>query len=115
MNSKKQGLPGAMSYSTSAASFQNKSLIGAVERDGSCVFIYDLYSDFSCQCNQYHRTLSNFYRSIGMNDADMLPFHLFYFEGDMAAFLGNGKTAARIIYLGKFYDFYFVHIYKNGG
>ena len=21
-----------------------------------------------------------------MNDADMLPFHLFYFEGDMAAF-----------------------------
>lgn len=33
----------------------------------------------------------------------------------MDVFLGDGKTAARIIYLGKFYDFYFVHIYKNGG
>ena len=115
MNSKKQGLPGAMSYSASAAFSQNKSLIGAVERDGSCVFIYDLYCDFSCQCNQHHRTLSKFYRSIRLNGADMLPFHLFYFEGDMAAFLGNGKTAARIVNSGKFYDFYSAHIYKNGG
>ena len=115
MNSKKQGLLGAMSYSAPAAFSQDKSLIGTVEREGSCVFIYDLYSDFSCQCNQHHRTMFKFHRCIGMNDADMLPFHLFYFEGDMAAFLGNGKTAARIIYLGKFYYFYFVHIYKNGG
>lgn len=114
MNSKKQGLPGAMDYSASAAFSQNKSLIGAVERDGSC-FFHNLYGDFSCQCNQHHRTMFKFHRGIGMNDADMLPFHLFYFEGDMAAFLGDGKTAARIIYLGKFYDFYFVHIYKNGG
>ena len=36
MNSKKQGLPGAMSYSASAAFSQDKSLIGAVEREGSC-------------------------------------------------------------------------------
>ena len=114
MNSKKQGLLGAMSYSASAAFSQNKSLIGAVEREGSC-FFHNLYGDFSCQCYQHHRTMVKFHRGIGMNDADMFPFHLFYFEGDMAAFLGNGKTAARIIYLGKFYDFYFVHIYKNGG
>ena len=115
MNSKKQGLLGAMSYSASAAFSQNKSLIGAVERDGSCVFIYDLYCDFSCQCNQHHRALSKFYRGIWLNGADAIPFHLFDVEGDMAAFLGNGKTAARIIYLGKFYDFYSAHIYKNGG
>lgn len=114
MNSKKQGVPGAMDYSAPAACSQNKSLIGTVEREGSC-FFHNLYGDFSCQCNQHHRTMVKFYRGIGMNDADMLPFHLFYFEGDMVAFLGNGKTAARIIYLGKFYDFYFVHIYKNGG
>lgn len=114
MNSKKQGLPGAMSYSASAAFLQDKSLIGAVEREGSC-FFHNLYSDFSCQCNQHHRTMFKFHRGIGMNDADVIPFHLIYFEGDMAAFLSDGKTAARIIYLGKFYDFYFVHIYKNGG
>lgn len=107
-------MPGAMSYSASAAFFQDNSLIGAVERDGSC-FIYDLYSDFSCQCNQHHRTLSKFYRSIRLNGADVIPFHLINFEGDMAAFLCDGKTAARIIYLGKFYDFYSAHIYKNGG
>lgn len=106
---------GAMSYSAPAACSQNKSLIGAVERDGSCVFIYDLYSDFSCQCNQHHRTMFKFHRGIGMNDADMLPFHLFYFEGDMGVFLGDGKTAARIVNSGKFYDFYSAHIYKNGG
>lgn len=108
---------GAMGYSTSTAFFQDKSLIGMIERDGPCrwLVIYNLDGDFSSQCNQHHRTFSMFYRSIWLNDADMLPFHLFYFEGDMAAFLGNGKTAARIIYLGKFYDFYFVHIYKNGG
>ena len=114
MNSKKQGLPGAMSYSASAACSQNKSLIRAVERDGSS-FIYDLYSDFSCQCNQHHRTLSKFYRSIWLNDADMLPFHLFDVEGDMGVFLGDGKTTARIVNSGKFYDFYSAHIYKNGG
>lgn len=114
MNSKKQGLPGAMSYSASAACSQNKSLIRAVERDGSS-FIYDLYSDFSCQCNQHHRTMFKFHRGIGMNDADMLPFHLFDAEGDMDVFLGDGKTAARIVNSGKFYDFYSAHIYKNGG
>lgn len=115
MNSKKQGLLGAMDYSASGAFSQDKSLIGVVERDGSCVFIYDLYSDFSCQCNQHHRTLSKFYRSIWLNDADMLPFHLFDVEGDMASFLGDGKTAARIVNSWKFYDFYSAHIYKNGG
>lgn len=114
MNSKKQGLPGAMSYSASAAFSQNKSLIGAVEREGSC-FFHNLYGDFSCQCNQYHRTLSKFYRGIWLNGADVIPFHLFDVEGDMAAFLGDGKTAARIVNSGKFYDFYSAHIYKNGG
>lgn len=105
---------GAMDYSASAAFFQDKSLIGTVERDGSC-FFHNLYGDFSCQCNQYHRTLSKFYRSIWLNGADVIPFHLFYFEGDMGVFLGDGKTAARIVNSWKFYDFYSAHIYKNGG
>lgn len=105
---------GAMDYSASAAFFQDKSLIGTVERDGSC-FFHNLYGDFSCQCNQYHRTLSKFYRSIWLNSADVIPFHLFYFEGDMGVFLGDGKTAARIVNSWKFYDFYSAHIYKNGG
>ena len=114
MNSKKQGLLGAMSYSASGAFSQDKSLIGTVERDDSC-FFHNLYGDFSCQCNQHHRTMFKFHRGIGMNDADMLPFHLFDAEGDMGVFLGDGKTAARIVNSGKFYDFYSAHIYKNGG
>ena len=113
MNSKKQGMLGAINYAAFTSFPQNQSLIRTGEPDGS--FFHNLYGDFTCQCNQHHRTRFKFHRGIRMNDADMLPFHLFYFEGDMAAFLGDGKTAARIIYLGKFYDFYFVHIYKNGG
>lgn len=106
---------GAINYAAFTFFPQNQSLIRTGERDGSCVFIYDLYSDFSCQCNQHHRTLSKFYRGIWLNGADVIPFHLFDVEGDMAVFLGNGKTAARIVNSGKFYDFYSAHIYKNGG
>lgn len=104
---------GAVNYAAFAIFSQNQSLIRTGELEGSC--FHNLYGDFSSQRNQHHRTLSKFYRSIWLNGADVIPFHLIYFEGDMAAFLGDGKTAARIIYLGKFYDFYFVHIYKNGG
>ena len=105
---------GAINYAAFAAFSQNKSLIGAVEREGSC-FFHNLYGDFSCQCNQHHRILSKFYRGIWLNSADVIPFHLFYFEGDMGVFLGDGKTAARIVNSWKFYDFYSAHIYKNGG
>ena len=105
---------GAVNYAAFTSFPQNQSLIRTGELEGSC-FFRDLYGDFSSQRNQHHRTLSKFYRSIWLNGADMLPFHLFYFEGDMGVFLGDGKTAARIVNSWKFYDFYFVHIYKNGG
>ena len=82
--------------------------ISSLKQQGYQVYYLSNYGDFTCQCNQHHRTMFKFHWGIGMNDANMFPFHLFNFEGDMAAFLGDGKTAARIIYLGKFYDFYFV-------
>lgn len=104
---------GAVNYAAFTSFPQNQSLIRTGEPDGS--FFHNLYGDFTCQCNQHHRTMFKFHRGIGMNDADMLPFHLFYFEGDMGVFLGDGKTAARIVNSGKFYDFYSAHIYKNGG
>ena len=49
---------GAMGYSTSTAFFQDKSLIGMIERDGPSrwLVIYNLDGDFSSQCNQHHRT-----------------------------------------------------------
>lgn len=105
---------GAVNYAAFTSFPQNQSLIRTGEFEGSC-FFHNLYGDFSSQRNQHHRTLSKFYRSIWLNGADVIPFHLFYFEGDMDVFLGDGKTAARIVYSGKFYDFYSAHIYKNGG
>ena len=49
--------------------------------------------------------------SLGLYGAKMNPFHSLDIKWDMGIFLGDGKAAARIIYLGKFYDFYFLHIY----
>lgn len=68
---------GAMGYSTSTAFFQDKSLIGMIERDGPCrwLVIYNLDGDFSSQCNQHHRTFSQFDGSLGLYGAKMNPFH----------------------------------------
>lgn len=104
---------GAMGYYTSTAFFQDKSLIGMIERDGPSrwLVIYNLDGDFSSQCNQHHRTFSQFDGCLGLYGAKMNPFHSLDIKWDMGIFLGDGEAAARIIYLGKFYDFYFLHIY----
>ena len=44
MNSKKQGMLGAVNYAAFTSFPQNQSLIGMIERDGPCRWLVELYA-----------------------------------------------------------------------